>query len=273
MNYKFTFEKISPENEFAGVGFAGNIFIILNALTYLSDDDRLFVDMETNDCVCTEKGPTIYSTKNCWEYYFNQTTLTEDYKNINFYTPSVLSYENKDAFINTEIFIDLKRKFYDSFQIKPYIVEKINEYYQNNLENKITLGVQVRLTDMAHNHRVSPLKSYIKKINQILSNNNDIKQIFLATDDGSIIETLKENISIPIIYHYGMSRSDSNSPNLNPYDRYKNGGEHHMYRMGLECLLEILTLSKCDYLLKADVSSLSLTSVILSENIKKVYRI
>ena len=273
MNYKFTFEKISPENEFAGVGFAGNMFIILNALTYLNDNDKLFVDMETNACVCTEKDSIIDNTKNCWEYYFNQITLTKDYKNMNFYTPSVLSYENKDAFINPENFIDLKRKFYDSFQLKTYIVEKINEYYQNNLENKITLGVQVRLTDMINNHRVSPLNGYIKKINEILLNNNEIDQIFLATDDGSIIETLKENISVPIIYHDGMSRADSNSPNLRPYDRYKNGGKHHMYQLGLECLLEVLTLVKCDYLLKADVSALSLTSVILSENIKKVYQL
>ena len=273
MNHKFTFEKISPENEFAGVGFAGNMFIVLNALTYLNDNDKLFVDMETNDCVCTEKSSTIYNTKNCWEYYFNQITLTDEFKKMDFYTPSVLSYENKDAFINPENFIGLKKKFYDSFQLKPYIIEKITEFYQNNLENKITLGVQVRLTDMVHNHMVSPLNSYIKKINEILSNNKEIKQVFLATDDGSIIETLKENISVPIIYHDGMFRADTESPNLNPYDRYKNGGENHMYQLGLECLLEVLTLAKCDYLLKADVSALSLTSIILSENIKKVYRI
>ena len=68
--------------------------------------------METNDCVCTEKGSKIYNTNNCWEYYFNQITLIDEFKKMDFYTPSVLSYENKDAFINPENFIGLKRKFY-----------------------------------------------------------------------------------------------------------------------------------------------------------------
>jgi hypothetical protein len=63
MKYKLEFVKISPKNKFAGVGFAGNIFIILNALTYLSLDDSLFVDMETNECACTETDDVILNTK------------------------------------------------------------------------------------------------------------------------------------------------------------------------------------------------------------------
>ena len=273
MNYKFTFEKITPSNEFAGVGFAGNMFIILNALNHINEGDKLFVDMETNDCVCTEKGTMLYDTNNCWEYYFDQIKLTDEFQKMDFYAPATFDYESRDYFLTPEKFTNLKNKFYDSFKLKPYLVKKLNDYYSENLKNKTTLGVQVRLTDMKYHHNVSSLNDYIKRINEILKQNNNIEQIFLATDDGLIIDTLKENISVPIIYHEGMTRADSNSPHLNPYDRYKNGGEHHMYRLGMECLVEVLTLAKCDFLLRADLSALSITSVILSENIKTVYKL
>ena len=72
MKYNLEFVKIGEDFKFAGVGFAGNIFITLNALTYLSEEDSMFVDMETNECVCTEKNVNIFDTKNCWEYYFNR---------------------------------------------------------------------------------------------------------------------------------------------------------------------------------------------------------
>jgi hypothetical protein len=273
VNYKFTFEKISPQHEFAGVGFAGNIFIILNALNYLNDNDKLFVDMETNDCVCTEKASLLFDTNNCWEYYFDQIKIDNNFQNLNYHLPPILKYDDKAAFLNPEIFTHLKKKFYNSFKLKPYLVKKIDEYYSINLKNKTTLGVQIRLTDMKQYHNVSPLNRYIEKINNILLENPSIQQLFLATDDGSIIQTLSENINVPVLYHNDMSRASVEAPNLNPYDRYKNGGENHMYNLSMECLIEILTLTKCDYLLKADISALSITASILSENIKQVYKL
>jgi len=271
MNYKFTFEKISPQHEFAGVGFAGNIFIILNALSVIGDDDLLFVDMETNDCVCTEKDLILYDTKNCWEYYFNQVKLGKDFSNLDFRTPSILNYESKTDFLVPENFIRLKHRFYKSFKPKQYLIDFIDDFYCKNLKNKVTLAVQIRLTDMLNHHNVSPLNRYLEKINEILKENEKIEQIFLATDDNSVIKTLKNEIKIPIIFHENMSRADVNKPNLNPYDRYKSSREQHKYKLGMECLIEILTMSKCDFLLKADKSALSITSVILSDNLQKIY--
>ena len=46
MKYKLEFVKIGEDFKFAGVGFAGNIFITLNALLHIPDNEKLFVDME-----------------------------------------------------------------------------------------------------------------------------------------------------------------------------------------------------------------------------------
>lgn len=275
MKHKLEFIKITPNHEFAGVGFAGNIFITLNALTHLNEGDKLFVDMETNECVCTEKNVTLHDTNNSWEYYFEQISVepNENINTMNSLISANIHYEDRDFFMYPEKFVELKNKFYDSFKLKPYLVKLLNDYYDENMNGKITLGVQVRLTDMKHYHNVSPVSNYINKINQILIERPEIEQIFLATDDSEVIDILKENIKLPIIYYKDMFRADASNPHLHPYDRFKADRELHRYKLGIECIQEIFTLSKCDYLLKADVSSVSIIASILAENIKQVYRL
>jgi len=274
MKYKLEFIKISPSHEFAGVGFAGNIFITLNALTHTSNNDLLFVDMETNECVCSE-NEIIHNTKNCWEYYFDQTNISEgeEFVEINSLISAKISYEDRDMFMHPNNFIGLKNQFYNSFKLKPYLTELLDGYYNENISGKITLGVQVRLTDMKHYHNVSPLSSYIPKIKTILSERPEIEQIFLATDDNTVISQLKNEIDLPIIYHEDMFRADSTNPHLHPYDRFNSDREQHKYKLGIECIQEIFGLAQCDYLLKADISSISIVACMLAENIKEVYKL
>lgn len=273
MKHKLEFIKISDQHEFAGVGFAGNIFIVLNALTHISNEDELYVDMETNPCCCTDHSQTIFETKNCWEYYFDQTTKENINNVFNSLLGANIHYNDKDFFMNPENFIDLKNKFNKNFKLKQNITEEIQSFYDKKIKNKITLGVQVRLTDMRHYHGVSPVDEYIKKIKEILSEKPEIEQIFLSTDDSEIIDVLKNNIDKPIVYYEEMFRANKNDPHLHPYDRFYNSRPMHRYLIGVECCQEIFTLSKCDYMLKADVSSISIIASILSENIKKVYKL
>lgn len=274
MKYKLEFVKITPNHNFAGVGFAGNIFIILNALTYLSANDSLFVDMETNECACTEKEK-LFNTNNCWEYYFDQISIETDesFGYFNSLLAANIKYDDKNFFLNPSNFIELKEKFFKSFQLKSNIAEEINNFYNTKIKNKCTLGVQIRLTDMKHYHGVAGTELYIQKINKILKENSEIQQIFLATDDLRAVDELKNNIKIPILFYENMYRATDEKPHLHPYDRFTDLRVNHRYLLGVECLKEIFTLSKCDYMLKADVSSISIIASILSENLKKVYKL
>jgi hypothetical protein len=275
MNYKLTFVKISNEHQFAGVGFAGNIFITLNALMHTTLNDKLYVDMETNECVCTEKNSLMFETKNCWEYYFEQNNINSNEPTINIDSliSARIQYEDRNMFMYPNNFIELKEKFYNSFKLKTYLKELLDDYYEKNIKNKVTLGVQVRLTDMKHYHNVSPVEAYIEKINQILIEHPEIEQIFLATDDSLAIKKIQDSIKIPIIYYEDMFRANEQNPHLHPYDRFMDARENHKYKLGVECIQEIFTLAKCNYLLKADVSSVSIIASILSENIKLVYKL
>lgn len=273
MKYKLKFVKISPSHEFAGVGFAGNIFIVLNALEYISIEDKMYIDMETSECACTDNEQTIFPTKNCWEYYFDQTDNTNINVEYNSLLSAKINYEDRDVFVYPENFTKLKEKFWSNFKLKKYLSDEINEYYNNNILGKITLGVQVRLTDMKYHHNVSPVNNYITKVKEILSNNREISQIFLSTDDYNVIDIFKKNIDLPILYYEGMFRADNNNLHINPYDRFHDERQLHRYLIGKECCQEIFTLSKCDYLLMADISSISIIASILSENIKKIYKL
>ena len=273
MKYKLTFIKISNQHEFAGVGFAGNIMIVLNALTHMTVEDNLYVDMETNQCCCTEPNSELFDAKNCWEYYFEQTTNEKIQKTFDSLLSANIHYEDRDFFMNPEKFIFLKKHFFDNFKLKKNVLESIENFYDSKIKGKKTLGVQVRLTDMIKHHNVSKLDAYIDKIRKILYEFSEIEQIFLSTDDSEVIEEIKRNIDIPIVYYEEMFRANKNEPHINPYDRYNNPRQNHKYLVGFECCQEIFTLSKCDYLLRADISSISIVASIFSENITKIFKI
>jgi len=270
------FVKISSQHEIAGCGFAGNIFITLNGLTYLNNDDTLYVDMETYECICTENDIYLHDTNNSWEYYFDQVKINEGDEVVSNMTSLMagnLSYHNPDVYLYPENFVELKNKFNHSFKMKPYLKEIIDGYYDENIKGKVTLGVQVRLTDMLFHHKVSKLDVYVNKINGILSENSTIEQIFLATDDWLVVYELREKLSIPILCYEDMFRADAKNRHEQPYDRLHDDRELHRYKIGVECMEEIFTLTKCDYLLKAHISSVSIVASILSENIKKIYKL
>tara|TARA_R110002126_G_scaffold208497_1_gene355350 strand:+ start:114 stop:944 length:831 start_codon:yes stop_codon:yes gene_type:complete len=274
MNYKLIFTKISPSNPIAGVGFAGNIFMVLSSLTCLESQDKLIVDMETNECICSEPNTLLHNTKNSWEYYFDQYQPHPEELCVSktiFELRGSLTYDNNYSFKNPAKYVHLKETFYRLFSIKPLLNQIINEYYTNNMKDKITLGVQVRLSDMQYLQDIAGIEKYVEKIKTILKNNTKIEQLFIATDDSDAINTVSESVSIPVIYHKDMYRTNKQKPDLDPYDRLYAERELHRYKLGEECMKEIFCLTKCDYFLMADKSSISIVATMLSENIKEVY--
>ena len=140
------FQKIASSFEFAGVGMGGNLFIILNSLLASKKDDNLYVDMETNSCVCTEDDFNKFNTNNCWEYYYDQMAKPD--------TDNIVTNKSENAFLNYKKvplvdYSDLQYRFNNNFKLKDYLRNELDSYYNNNLKDKITLGVQIRLTDIS----------------------------------------------------------------------------------------------------------------------------
>lgn len=270
---KLTFEKISPENPIAGVGTAGNIWMVMNALLNIKDSEKLFVDMLKNKTINFEENE-IFGTRNAWEYYFEQVQMKEeDFKELDFFdvNKNAKIFYEKHYSHNDKILKEGMRKFWDNFKLKNYLDEEINKYYENNIKNKETLGVQIRLTDMVSNHNVKKFNDYISKVNKILKKNKNIEQIFLATDDETIIKEFSEKVSRPVIYLKDIYRATKDKRDVNPYDRCDYIRPNHLFLLGKEVLLDIFILSKCDYILKSEISAVSQLAVLFAENTKKTY--
>ena len=112
-----------------------------------------------------------------------------------------IHYDIQKDFLNPNNYIDLKNKFFNNFKIKDYLKSEIDDFYKTNIKDKQTLGVQIRLTDYSALLGSNPkVNKFADKINSILKENSDIKQVFLATDDHRAIKELQSLISVPVIY-------------------------------------------------------------------------
>lgn len=267
MNKILQFVKLHKENKYAGVGMGGNIFMVLNSLLNMNDEDYLYVDMETEDCVCTENNFSKFNTSNCWEYYYDQIEKPEGKIFSLWDDDHILNYKNVELG-NKE----LHKRFNKNFKLKEYLKKDLDNYYEKALKDKITLGVQIRLTDMVESQNVAGLSSYLNKIDEILKIEPKIDQIFLATDDSTVISKVRSHVSIDVLCHEDFYRATPNDPHLTPYDRHnENIRENANYHLSTECIKEIYTLSMCNLLLRAHVSSVSNVAILLSTHINKVY--
>lgn len=274
MSYLLKYVKINNKTSpFAGVGFAGNIMNVMNALLQIPKSAKLWIDMETNDTINTDK--TIEFTKNSWEYYFNQSVKPENPLKCltNMQIQRKILYDTKKYTHITPIIKQARILFDKNFTIKPDITNEVQRFYDQHFDKQKILGVQIRLTDMAHYHKVAGIQKYINKMKNIFQQQK-IDKIFVATDDEKVLKQIENEFNVPVLYQKHICRATNKAPLLKSYERYyKTDREGHRYLLGKEVLIDILLLSKCNYFIKADISSVSLLALIFSTNIERTFNV
>jgi hypothetical protein len=261
MNYILKFVPFDNTTKFAGVGMAGNIMIIINEL--LGIEGNVYVDMSGYENIC---GPK--SDSNNWNLYFDQIEKPIENTLIELRPPRPNRLNYYHNYLNTDdVIIASKEAFFKHFKLNDEIETKINNFYETHIKDIETLSCQIRLGDMVNNHNTASLDVYLIRIKNILNENPSIKQIFLATDDQNAIDYLEKYLEIPILYQKNIYRTSSN----NPFERVVNERENHNHFLCKEVIIDIFLLGKCDYFLRADVSSVSIVATILSDKIKKMY--
>jgi len=125
----------------------------------------------------------------------------------------------------------------------PHILRKVENFVAENISLQYTLGVHIRGTDFAY---ASPtrLERYIVAIHQHAKERNlEDFRIFLATDQVQFVELFIAEFGNRIIT-YECMRSDSDVPVF----LWDNADA---YRKGEDVLIDILLLSRCDFLIKS----------------------
>lgn len=206
---------------------------------------------------------------NVFEYYFKQPSNID---------VNEVKRSNKVIFSNVihrqmvELVLTGKKSHYDcninylrlmSKMVNKYLVfnTKTETFINENIDKlqiaeKKILGIHIRGTDFRKKYDNHPIfvtkEEYFAAIESVFDNNN-YEKIFLATDDQHILDAFILRYGKKLCYYSDVLRSnDSKSVAFSKSNR-----DNHKYKLGLEVIRDMYTLSKCDGLI-AGISQVSI---------------
>ena len=188
----------------------------------------------------------VNKTHNSWEYYFNQTSknkLKDVYQSKNVIFSSSATFKNY-KFRAFKKFKDLYNAYKKYIRINSKIIREANKNFKRLKIDKFnTMGIHWRGTDhkFLPNHPQPPSRKQIfNKIDKNLKNKK-IKKIFLVTEDPEYLEIMKKKYGKKVLYL--KSFRSSKSSDFSNFNR-----KNHRFKVGKESLIEVLILSKLNYL-------------------------
>lgn len=251
------------------MGFFALFNCVLNRL-YYADRLGFLPYVEYPDTV-------LYYDRSCgsnvWEYYFIQVSTLQREDVADAYN-LVISQEKDSQFnlkgqpgylLGEDGIINL------SFILKKYVHlnDRMKSYLYNSMKqfgvDEGKLGVHIRGTDFHDVNKNHPkaitIEQYIEKVREIFSGGK-YTYIFLATDEDSVIQKMKEEFGTEIIFYY---KDTLRSKDGLPIHKSCNNRENHKYLLGCEILRDVYTLAKCNGLV-AGMSQVSLAVRILKRS-------
>jgi hypothetical protein len=135
--------------------------------------------------------------------------------------------------------------------------QRIDTFIEQHFSAEFTLGLHVRGTDLNYAPVVAPAE-YFSHVDQWLKEKPTLK-IFLATDQIQYLDVFRERYGDIVIYT-NCFRSDND---VAPFNR----DEITPFEKGEEVMLDILLLSRCDFLIKSS-SNVSEMAMYFGENLQ-----
>ena len=258
LNKKFYVIKRTP-----GAGFFSNLLYVLINLEIA--DRRKYIPV-----VDMNNFPTMYNQKrnmnnleNIWELFFKQTSnynLNQVYKSkIVYFSPNklnfkLISYKNKNL-----------RKIFDKYiRINSKISNIVDKFVKQNFLNKKVLGVHLRGTDqkVSANHAHPPSIYEIQNIIDLKLKKFKYDKVFLLTEELDYHTKLKSRYGA-LICSYDYFRANNNK------DFSISKRSNHRNRLGVENLVEAITLAQCNEIVYCE-TNISLFAIFYSNfKIKK----
>ena len=269
--FKLTFgEKFKKKNfliikRHPGAGFFSNFLYVLSNLDYANKNKLIpIVDMENFPTMYNEKK-NLHNKKNVWELYFTQPSnykLKDIYKSKNVF----ISYEKMK--INLNFFKKIKYKYlFDKYlRVNKNILKKTKIFKNKYFKNKKVLGIHFRGTDqkISAGHTLPPTIFEIEKIINDSLKKKKYDLIFLVTEELEYFLKLKKKFG-DYICSYDVFRGN-NTKDFNSCKR-----KFHRNYLGIENLLEAITLSYCEKIVYCE-TNISLFSIFYSNfKIKRLH--
>lgn len=265
LNFEFkTYGNKNPKKIFyiirrsPGAGFFSNLNFVIHNL-FICEKLKFIpvIDMENYSTIynCKKK---INGTYNSWLYYFKPVSiykLKEVYKSKNvIFCDNKTSRNNafskknyKDEFKYFNGFRFLNKEHYRIFKkyiiIKKDILRIANKFIKKNFKKK-NLGICFRGSDQKKSgyHPYPPTRKQMLLTTNILDKKYKFEKIYLCTEDIDYLNLYKKKYGNKIIYFNNPRTNDKK-------DLFEGNDDKHRYRIGLGNLIDMIILSKTDYLL------------------------
>ena len=193
--------------------------------------------------------------ENVWDYYFDP--LTNDSSDE---IPVNQDFSWKNLSHTRKKMYELIRKY---VIVKKEITDEVNSFYENNFKGKNVLGVHIRLTDKStastEKDTIVSSEKYIKHIDSYLKN-NDNSVVFVCTDSTDYINDLKSLFGDRLL----MKDDTLRTSGVKSIHHHTSGNG---FLKGKEVLIDMLLLSKCDFLIKG-ISNVSLCTLFFNKGLE-----
>lgn len=152
-----------------------------------------------------------------------------------------VSYEVSEEYVDA--MAEMLKK-YISYNDK--ISAYLNQEYEQLLGNKKTLAVHYRGTDFNKGFNNHPIpvrvQQEIEQVRELLQK-KEYEQIFLATDENSVVEQFRQEFGDRVKVYLDTYRDDGSGESVAFSSSER---EHHHYLLGREVLRDQYTLTRCE---------------------------
>lgn len=186
---------------------------------------------------------------NWWSYYFEPLELGSRHDAI---LQSVTESQNQNAWAVRRLLS--RHEAYEIItkyvKVKPFIINKANQFASDNFGQNFVIGVHYRGTDKSSEAPRVPYEQAIQTIANQTEALGEGYRIFVATDEKAFLEHVQGVFPNKVVFIEAHRSSDASSVHHSDNDPY---------HLGEEALLDAVLLSKCNLLIRTS-SSLSLWS-------------
>ena len=200
------------------------------------------------------------------------------YTKYNFWK-NVIGYEfDRSALEKSDKNINFSKEFEEAIELKPYLKNKIEEFYNKNMNGKFIIGIHARGTDKfssVDSHENHPkhftYKTYCDAIEKEILEQRKIQNkpisVLACSDEQPFINYMNENLGkkYEVITADNILRSNISTSGVNlicddknpDCEKYKNNSIHRgmtdqsNFKKGMDAVYEVYLLSKCDVFYKS----------------------
>jgi hypothetical protein len=249
---------------------------IMSGTPYINWSNTTFVDGFFDKNSFNDNDQLI----NPFNYWFDQSIPNIDDELDNFIysrqIPPII--DHRLHYFDNQQELDLQKKI-DALYIKPkkFILDKVDEIYNKELNGHTILGVMVRGSEynMYHpEYGIFNIDDYLREIDKILAENTKITKLFVVSEETEYVEKItnyfKSSYFVPNVFRRTDETIDDikNVHWINQSQKRKN----HCKLLGEEVIIQTKLLGKCDYLFGKHSGTIA-GAILWGENIKKFYKI